>query len=98
MADSQGAVANWLLEHPLIFRFPMSKRDGIRLISDYRWRVRPGSACWMCPNLTNTEWRDERDNFPADFSLAVELDHEMRKTKPEAFLHQPHRGRALFCL
>jgi hypothetical protein len=56
--------------------------DQARLHSDYqrRWPAPapPPSACWMCPNKPNEEWRYLRDNYPAAFDQACVLDEEVR--------------------
>ncbi len=36
------------------------------------------SACWMCPNLSNVEWREIRDHYPKDFERACQVDDEIR--------------------
>ena len=41
----------------------------------------------MCPNHTQEEWRDIRDNKPADWVAAVKFDREIRKRDPHAFVH-----------
>jgi hypothetical protein len=81
-------AGNWLLNYPLIYRVPMSRWDCVRLIADYGWPPAPRSACWMCPNMTNEEWRDIRDNSPEEFAQAVQLEREMQERKPDAFLHR----------
>jgi hypothetical protein len=34
----------------------------------------PRSSCWCCPHRGDAEWRELRDNWPADWRRAVELD------------------------
>jgi hypothetical protein len=36
------------------------------------------SACWMCPNQRNKEWRKLRDSFPDLFEAACVMDEEIR--------------------
>jgi len=38
----------------------------------------PRSACWMCPNMRNSEWRHVRDFLPEQFAMACELDDDIR--------------------
>lgn len=76
----------WRSKHPLI-ELGMSRADCIALIKRMGWPPAPRSSCWMCPNHTQEEWRDIRDNKPADWKLAVQFDNEIRQRDPNAFLH-----------
>lgn len=74
-------------------RFPlveqrMRRWDCERLVEvEMGWPKAPRSSCWMCPNHTQEEWRDIRDNKPADWQAAVRFDREIRRRDPHAFLH-----------
>jgi hypothetical protein len=73
-------------------RFPlvelhMKRRDSIRLAEEMGWPTPPRSACWMCPNQTDAEWRDLKENHPAEFALAVQTEREMRERDPNYWLH-----------
>lgn len=57
------------------------------LVERMGWPKPPRSSCWMCPNHTQGEWRDIRDNKPDDWQAAVWFDREMRQRDPNAFLH-----------
>lgn len=56
----------------------------------------PRSACWHCPFHSDEEWRHLRNNAPADFAKAVELDEALRRPgalgltgfRGAAFLHR----------
>jgi hypothetical protein len=80
-------AANWLLDFPLVFTCPTSRKGCIDLIRDYGWPEPPKSSCWMCPNRRDAQWIHLRDNRPEDFQKAVDFDVELRKRKPDAFLH-----------
>lgn len=58
-----------------------------QIIAAMGWPEAPRSSCWMCPNHTQSEWRDIRDNKPADWAAAVRFDREIRKRDPNAFVH-----------
>ncbi len=77
----------WVTErYPLVFDVPMSKGECIRLVMDVMgWPKPPRSACWMCPNLTDEEWR-EMD--PGDFDKAIHFEREIRQKDKFVFLHQ----------
>lgn len=73
-------------------RFPLIERrmrrgDCVRLVEAMGWPSPPRSSCWMCPNRTNTEWRQLRDHAPEDFAQAVALDVQIRQRDPDVFLH-----------
>ena len=65
------------------------KRDECqRIIAAAGWPPAPRSACWMCPHMTNREWRDLRDQAPADFAQAIAIDEAIRRRDPDVFLHR----------
>jgi hypothetical protein len=76
----------WMQEwYPLLFDVPMGKGDCIRLVMDEMgWPKPPRSACWMCPNMNDEEWR-EMD--AGDFKKAVAFDAGLRKRDNFVFLH-----------
>lgn len=51
----------------------------------------PKSACWMCPNRNNAEWRAVREN-PQDWAKAIAFDKAIRArdTRGGVFVH--HSG------
>lgn len=70
-------------------RFPLvemmlTKADCIKIILDAGYPLPPPSSCWMCPNKANEEWRFLRDNYPADFERACNLDAEIREEDIES--------------
>ena len=81
-------AANWLLRFPLVFDCPLSRSQCIQVIADYGWPKAPKSSCWMCPNRRDSQWAHLRDNRPDEFKRAVEFDIEIRKRKPDVFLHE----------
>jgi hypothetical protein len=52
------------------------------------WPEPPRSACWMCPNHTNSSWKEMKVNCPEDFQKAVDFERAMRVKRPELFLHK----------
>jgi len=72
---------------PLLDVCPSHVSRAYELAEEFGWPEPPRSCCWMCPNMHNREWRDERDNWPDDFAKACDLDDEIRKVDPHAFVH-----------
>jgi hypothetical protein len=69
---------------------PMFRED-CHSVATYVFGVPPprgGSACWMCPNMRDSQWRDMRGNDPEDFERAVGFDEEIRTRDPHVFLHE----------
>lgn len=64
--------------YPLL-ELGLTKQDCIQVIEDAGLPLPPPSACWMCPNKSNEEWRYLRDNYPAVFVQACDLDDEVRE-------------------
>lgn len=69
---------------PLIHDVPLKREQAIQVVKDMGWPTPPRSACWMCPNQNDDEWRSLSLE---EFQLAVELDHRIREDDPFAFLH-----------
>ncbi len=76
----------WATRYPLIER-GMNRGQCVALVLSMGWPMPPRSSCYMCPNHTAGEWRDIRDNKPADWQAAIQFDGEMRERDPHAFLH-----------
>lgn len=66
----------------------LTKSDCRQIITDSGLPMPPPSSCWMCPNMANSEWRYVRDNYPADFEQACQLDEAIR----EEDIAQGHKG------
>lgn len=76
----------WANRYPLVER-RMNRGDCVALVKRMGWPAAPRSSCVQCPNHTQGEWRDIRDNKPEDWRLAVETDRAIRMRDPHAFLH-----------
>lgn len=77
----------------LQFRYPLvemnlSRRDCKRLIKKAGWPLPLRSACVMCPQKTDNQWLDLRDDYQDDFNRAILIEREMHKTHPNIFLHR----------
>ncbi len=65
----------------------------IKWLEERQYRVPPKSACTFCPYRDNAGWRDMRDNDPASWADAVEVDRTIRHGMPgmrksQAFVHR----------
>jgi hypothetical protein len=70
-------------------RFPLielriSTEDCLRIVRDIGWPEPKVSACWMCPNLRDSERAELSDEEKA---LAIKFDEEMRGRFPGTFIH-----------
>lgn len=74
--------------YPLIWELRFRRSDCLEMLESLGWPKPPRSACWMCPNAGDAEWLDMKQNWPADFKNAVELEREMRIVDPHFFLHE----------
>lgn len=69
-------------------RFPlidlmMSKASCQELIIKSGLPMPPPSSCYICPNMTNEQWRQVRDDYPGDFEEACKVDEEVRATNED---------------
>lgn len=85
--NKEDKTGPWYRTFPL-FDLSLTKRDCRQIITDYGLPMPPPSACWMCPNKANEEWRYLRDNYPPAFEQACQLDEEVR----EEDIAQGHEG------
>jgi hypothetical protein len=60
----------------------MSRWDCKLWLDRHGLEIPPRSACVFCPFHSRSEWRDIRDNAPADWQRAVEVDAAIRKARP----------------
>lgn len=80
--------------YPLL-ELGMSRDDCSEWLTANGWGSVAKSACFFCPYRSNAEWRNLRDNHPADWQEAIRIDAVIRKggANPrqaldgEAFLH-----------
>ncbi len=86
MKLSSDAIAG-RIRFPLIEDVPLKRNAAIKLVEDMGWPTPPRSACWMCPNQSNREWRDLKINWPLSFRKAVVLERDVRKKEPGSFFH-----------
>lgn len=57
----------------------LTRADVRALVRASDWPDPTSSACWMCPNMTNAQWREIRDNRPDEFERACVMDEETRE-------------------
>jgi hypothetical protein len=79
----------WLkLWYPLIFSVRKSRLDCVQLIREAGWLGNiPHSACRICPNLSDDEWQEMKQNWPEDFADACQTDRDIREVDPHFWLH-----------
>jgi hypothetical protein len=65
----------------------LNRQECEALVASMGWPKAPRSSCWNCPNHTQEEWLDIRDNKPADWRKAVAFDKFIRIRDANAFLH-----------
>lgn len=76
----------WTKKYPLI-DLRMNRGDCVALVEKMGWPMPPRSSCWMCPNHTQNEWREIKENNPSDWRKAVSFEKMIQKKDPHAWLH-----------
>lgn len=69
-------TAPWFQRYPLR-ELMLTRFDCEDIIQAQGWPIPFKSACWMCPQHTNEEWRELRANQPVQFAMACDLDEEL---------------------
>lgn len=78
----------WLQPRYPLLELNLSRADCQRVVAEAGWPPPPRSACYMCPHMTNAEWRDLRDTAPEDFKKAIQVDEMIREDDSNAFVHR----------
>lgn len=76
-----------LVRFPLIHDVPLRRQAAIAIVEKMGWPTPPRSACWMCPNQGDHEWRDLKVNSPDEFAAACALEKEVQEKDPFAWFH-----------
>lgn len=90
-----GRPVRYLYSRYPLLELGMSRADCQDWLHSRGWTSVAKSACIGCPYHGNRQWRELRDNRPAEWADAVELDRAIRKggvrglpLDGEAFLHE----------
>lgn len=73
---------------PLLDNGGYTRHDCKTIIESAGLPLPAKSACWMCPNRTNKEWRFLRDNYPDDWQNAIDLERHLREKDSDIWLHR----------
>lgn len=72
-----------VFEYPLI-DLRLSRNDCEQIIQRAGLPVPPKSACWFCPFLRPSRWREMKERDPALFQRAVLFEHEINVKRAES--------------
>lgn len=72
--------------YPLI-ELGLRREDCIDLIARVGWPKPEHTACYLCPNQSDFQWQDLKENYPEDWARAVEADEYIRSINPDLYLH-----------
>lgn len=91
IARMKPSRVQWQVNRWPLIEAGMSRADCIRWMAE-RQETAPKSSCIGCPFHTNAMWRDMRDNSPAEWADACEVDRQMRlgdggKMRGQEFMH-----------
>lgn len=86
IAGKEGSAG--LIWLPLLSDLRMRRHESIQVVKDMGWPDPPRSRCWMCPNQSDGEWLDLKENHHDDFMKAVIFEKELHMLDPHAWLHK----------
>jgi hypothetical protein len=75
-----------LIRFPLVEKF-IRRDDAIKIVTQYGWPEPPRSRCFDCPNQSDLEWLEVKENHPPLFASAIERDEFIRTRDAHAWLH-----------
>ena len=75
---------------PLLYDLKWSRKDCIDFVMEELGVIPKKSACYMCPYMSNKQWKDLRDNQPNDWKKAIDYDELIRNLNPNVqnFIHR----------
>jgi len=62
-----------------LYDMGLTRADCAVIVQDYGWPLPASSACWMCPNMDDSEWHEMKRDYPGDFAKAIELEKETQQ-------------------
>ncbi len=71
--------------YPLV-ELELTRQDCLDLIARMGWEA-PQTSCIMCPQQSDDQWQDTKENYPEDWARIVEIERDIHRTHPESFLH-----------
>lgn len=88
-----GYVLTWKGAEKLDYGMYMSRTDCIAWLIKNLLPVPPKSSCVFCPYQNDASWAEMKENSPADFAAAVQVDKAVRNSTDKgieqpAFLHR----------
>lgn len=75
-----------LIRFPLVEKF-IRRDEAIKIVTEFGWPEPPRSRCFDCPNQSDLEWLEVKENHPPLFEAAINRDEFVRTKDPHAFLH-----------
>lgn len=82
------ASERWFQPRYPLIELRLRRGDCMRIVEEMGWPAPPRSACWMCPHMTNAEWRQMKAADPADFERAIVLDELIREEDGNVYVHR----------
>lgn len=76
-----------LIRFPLVNDCLTTRYEAIKIVEDMGWPTPPRSRCWMCPNQSDHEWREIRNDHEM-WQKACEFEDAFRLRDPHAFCHK----------
>ena len=76
-----------LIRFPLVDDVPTKRHEAIRIVENAGWPPPPRSRCWMCPNQSDYEWAEVKNEYPELWNEAVNMAEEIRQTDKHAYIH-----------
>lgn len=75
-----------LIYFPLV-DLRIRRADAIAIVEKMGWPKPPRSRCYMCPNQSDYEWAEVKNDHPDKWEQSIALDESIRERDPHAFLH-----------
>lgn len=75
-----------LIRFPLVETFTR-RHEAIKIVEEHGWPTPPRSRCFDCPNQSDMEWSEVKQDYPPLFQAAINRDEQIRETDKNAFLH-----------
>jgi hypothetical protein len=85
------SLVGYIVNRWPLLEWGMNRRDCLAWMKERGFPIPGKSACIGCPYHDDNAWRDLRDNSPAEWQDALEVDAAIRqqpKTNAQQFMHR----------
>ena len=78
----------WISNRYPLIEINMTREHCLWLIGKEGWPKPEKSSCYFCPQQSDRQWQQLKDEAPSDWEKAIETDRAIRRVDPTVYLHR----------